>query len=278
MVTATATLELQTLDHEKYKTCPNTPGWLKGICDHGNQRWLKLSCKRRDCPVCGDLRKRRIATRIVYGLNQLGNAAWFVGTFDWHIPKKEAVLVQKHFIQWLRRDQGIPIEYAAVWELQQTGRLHLNLLLAPWRYLDQRVLSDKWVTFGGGMVVWIERIDATIAPELTKSYQKLGNYMAKFEQMVREGRGICYSKNWPKLPEINKTHRLGHVLWFYKPDDSDDALEFEQDRKLGFWQEILPGEFSICGDTEECHCFDLAPPNPPSFTIKSQILVRAQGP
>lgn len=253
----TALMERPQLAPHDTETCPNNTGWLRGRCRHGNERWIKLSCKRRDCPYCGTLRKRRIATRIYYGLQELGKAAWFVGTFDKDVPKDKAVLVQKHFIQWLRRDQGIKVEYAAVWEVTKQGRLHLNLILAPWTYLKQAKLSVAWQNFGGGPVVWIEKVDPAITREVTKTYNKLGNYLAKFEQMVTEGRGINYSKGWPKAPQINIYHRKApDIEWTWIRSDYAEAEEFEIDRDRGTWAEILAGEYSLLGQHEDCDCFD----------------------
>lgn len=236
--------------------CPKPSGWMRGRCEHGNERWIHLDCKRRDCPVCGLIRKRRIAWRVVYGLQVLGNAGWFVGTFDWDIPKALAVVVQNHFIQWLRRDQGVNVEYAAVWELQKSGRLHLNLVLAPWRFMDQRLLSRKWVTFGGGMVVWIERVKGGIGAEVAKLNMKLGNYMAKFDQMVKQGRGINYSRGWPKPPE-DPYNRLGRITWSWMSPVYDETDMFEAEVERGIYQEISSGEYSVLGEHELCDCFEL---------------------
>lgn len=246
-----AVLDAPRVHHE---LCPNSPGWLRGRCDHRNERWIRLSCKRRDCPVCGVLRKRRIAYRVAYGLQQLGHGAWFVGTWDWNIPKKEALKTQQKFMTWLRRDEGFKVEYAATWEVTSKGRLHLNLILAPWRFVDQRTLSHKWVTFGGGMVVWIERVNESITPEVTKTYSKLGNYIAKFEQQVKEGRAICYSRGWPKPPE-DPLQRRGNIYWSWLDRGYDDAEKFEEDVDAGLAPEVAPGEYEVLHN-DPCRCFD----------------------
>lgn len=252
---STLTLQPNRTKPPRYDECPNAQGWLRGTCQHNNVRWLRLSCKRRTCPICGLLRKRKTAHRITHGIQTLGKAAWFVGTWSHNVDKKDAVQTQNHFIQWLRRDRRQPIQYAAVWETHSSGRLHLNLILAPWTYIDQRQLSQKWQDFGGGKVVWIERVDPTVSTEVTK----LGNYMAKFEQMVLTGRGINYSRDWPKIPD-NPLQRQGQIQWTWLPSDYDEAELFEQDVRFGFWAEIAPGEYSLAGLTEPCNCFqyDLA--------------------
>lgn len=233
------------------EVCPNYSGWLRGRCEHGNERWIRLSCKRRDCPVCGQVRKRRIAGRVAHGLRTLGDGAWFVGTFDYDIPKAEAVKVQNKFIQWLRRDLGMPVQYAATWELTKEGRLHLNLVISPWNYISQRRLSSQWLALGGGFVVWIERVTSNIAYEVTK----LGNYMAKFEQQVQTGRGITYSQGWPRIPD-DPTKRLGHIDWVWLSPSFNEAEIFEAEIDQGVWSEIYPAEYSLCGEHEACSCFE----------------------
>jgi len=200
------------------------------------------------------VRKRRIAWRVQYGLKQLGHGAWFVGTFDYDIDKASAVKVKNKFIQWLRRDEGIKVEYAAVWELTSKGRLHLNLVFAPWRFVDQRKLSHKWVTFGGGMVVWIERVNENVAGEVSKTYSKLGNYLAKFEQQVKEGRGISYSLGWPKPPN-DPLQRRGDIHWTWLDATYDEAEIFEQEIEAGIHPEPSPGEYADVNNTD-CNCFD----------------------
>lgn len=239
---------------EGTQICPNG-GWLKGTCNHHNVRWLHLSCKRRDCPYCNALRKRRIAHRIEYGLQLMGRAAWFVGTWDYDVPKWYAVLTQQHFIQWLRRDMHMPVEYTAVWEEHRSGRLHLNLLLANWYWIDQATLSKKWEDFGGGKVVWIEEIKDGISYEVLKLRKKLSNYMAKFEQQVRTGKGITYSRGWPKLPP-HYSPRKGFIRWRWLSKDTFDAQDFENKLIHGVYQEIRPAEFQRTFQSEACDCFD----------------------
>lgn len=186
----------------------------------------------------------------------LGNAAWFVGTFSQDVTKTEAVKTQNRFIRWLREVEGRKVEYAAVWEVTKTNRLHLNLVLAPWMYCSQQELSRRWHQYGGGKVVWIERVDYGIELELSKQYQKLSNYMAKFEQLCEEGRGINYSKGWPKVGVLGLGHRRGHIEWTWLRNDYDEAEIFEQEAEAGIWQEVRPGEYSLCGEQEPCNCFD----------------------
>jgi hypothetical protein len=242
---------------KRYKRleCPHSAGWMRGRCEHGNERWIHLDCKRRDCPVCGEIRRRRIAWRVEYGLQVLGPGAWVIVTWDWDIPKAEAVKTQNKLIKWIRRELGVRVEYAAVWEDTKKGRLHLNLILSPWRYINQRLLSQKCVDFGAGPVVWVEKVEGGIGGEVSKLRYKLGNYMAKFEQQVQEGRGINYSHGWPRLPE-DPYRRLGRITWTWMDPMYDETEIFEEDVEVGLWGEILPGEYARCAEHELCDCFD----------------------
>jgi hypothetical protein len=192
---------------------------------------------------------------VEYGLQVLGGGAWLVITFDRDIPKSEAVKTQNKLVKWVRKELGIRVEYAAVWEATRKGRLHLNLIMSPWRYIDQRLLSQKCVDFGAGPVVWVERVGPGIGGEVSKARRKVGNYIAKFEQQVKEGRGINYSHGWPRVPG-NPLERLGRVSWSWMPALYYETEMFEQDVDRGIWQEYLPGEYSICGEHEDCDCFD----------------------
>ena len=106
-------------------------------------------------------------------------------------------------------------------------------------------------------MVWIERVGGGIGVELTKQRVRLGNYMAKFEQQVREGRGITYSKGWPRVPE-NPLERVGRIEWVYIMPEYPEAGEMERNIECGVFEEISPGEYSICGLGEFCDCFQYA--------------------
>lgn len=242
--------------------CPNA-GWLRGVCAHGTTRWVKMSCKKRDCPVCGEIRQKKVAWRVGVGLDELGGKAgggWFVGTFARDISKKEAVKVQGKFVQWLRRDRGRKnLQYVATWELQKSGRLHLNLIMAPWSYVPKKTLGAKWEAFGGGRVVWIERVYGSIGAEVAKT-NELGGYMCKWEQMVMSGKGVTYSKKWPKLPEQGIEQRKGQITWFWVGVLSTDSSIFWYERELDYWREMAPGEW-VFSAGEDCDCFERGPPD-----------------
>jgi hypothetical protein len=256
--------------------------WVKGVCSHGNERWLYIPCKRRRCPVCGAERRKKIAWRIAHGIEFIGGddgAGWFVGSFDRDIDKRSAVKVVGKFVRWIRKVSGVHIdkriEYACTWEVTRKGRLHCNLIMAPWSYMPQRKLSEKWSRYGGGKVVWIERVGAGIGVEAAKSREKVSNYFSKLEQMVDEGKSACYSKGFPKLPDTVKAKRVGDIVWLtgwskgvdrslFKLHGSGDTIEdlffrdfvnFEYERDLGYWTEVRPGEYK--SHDEDCDCFEL---------------------
>ena len=49
--------------------------------------------------------------------------------------------------------------------------------------------------------------------EAAKSREELAGYLGKWEQMVMTGRGVAYSKGWPKLPENPFLGRKGAISW-----------------------------------------------------------------
>lgn len=239
--------------HKKIERCKNSV-WIQGKCEHGSTRWYQVPCKKRGCPVCGQIRRKRIARRIAHGIIEKGdNAAWFVGTFNRDIKKNSANKIVAKFVRWLRKYTGKRIEYASTWELHESGRLHVNLVLSPWTYINQRYLSKRWERFGGGRVVWIKRVTSKIGLEMAKvtPVWKCANYFAKFEQMVLEGRGACYSKGWPKLKDSGQVERIGKISW--------TLAKFPFRKEIPprmFWEEKqLPGEWGQIH--EYCNCFHL---------------------
>ena len=227
---------------------------MRGRCQHGTERWLYIPCKRRGCPVCGEHRRHMVAWRISAGVEHYQGAGWFVGTFARDVTKAEAVKVQGKFVRWLRSHLGYQVEYAATWELHRSGRLHLNLILAPWRFVPQSLLSQKWERFGGGPVAWIALVGAGIGAEAAKSRERVSNYFAKFEQMVQDGRGIAYSRGWPKLPELPTTERKGRVSWVWLDSSEPYVRIFDMERDKGHWHEVGPGEWASAYG-EPCDCF-----------------------
>ena len=246
-------------DQSQIEWCQNGSGWLRGTCQHGEERWVKVVCKRRDCPVCGPRRRKLIAWRIALGIHELAPAAWFVGTFAQDITKGAAVRAQGKFIRWLRQELGAQVQYACTWELTRSGRLHLNLILAPWRYVPQKRLSGAWKRFGGGPVVWVKAVGAEVGVEAAKSREDIGGYLGKLEQMVKEGRGVSYSKGWPKLPQNPVAGRAGKISWVWVGELSNEHTMFEYELDFGDWVEVAPGEYRS-SQGESCSCFDRVPP------------------
>ncbi len=126
--------------------CAN-PFLLLGTCTHGSKRYRLVPCKRRDCEACGRVGRRRIAERIAYGVRQFWPCAWIVLTFavaDAESPvwKKQAVKRLGVFIRALRKELGVKLEYAATYECTARGRLHINLIIGPWSFIEQRWLCE----------------------------------------------------------------------------------------------------------------------------------------
>ena len=237
-------------------------GWLKGVCAHGAEHWVKVSCKRRTCPVCGELRKRLIAWRVERGIELLGGdygAGWFVGTHADDVDKREADRIAARFIRkvkaFLKSKYGIVVEWVHIRELTGRGRLHHNVIFAPWVYIPQAVLSGIWQSCGGAKRVWIERVGAGVGVEAAKLRSKLAHYLAKYDQMVLYGRGISYSKSWPKLPDSIAAVRRGRIYWTFVGNCSEESILHWYEAELGHWRELFPGEWGK-SEGDGCRCFD----------------------
>jgi len=284
----------ETDDSDKY--CPDAR-LVRGTCnEHGQERWVLAPCKRRTCDVCGPNGRYRIAKRIAWGVRELPcrdcghkvdgcwahgqrrgtvncpcrgmrlSAAWLVLTFatesaeesEW---KPKATKKMRGFIDWLRKQKGMPdLQYAATYELTQRGRLHINLVVGPWKEIPQAELQQRW-----GAILSVEwvRDEQKIGRETAKAYspESLGKYLAKLKQSVPEewGRRVSFSQKWPKLPK--GAERRGSITWAQewelKPSELA-AFEFEKER--GWWQEIRIGEWSSVLLPPSCDCFDLVVP------------------
>lgn len=235
--------------------CPSAR-FVRGYCaEHGNVHWLLVPCRRRSCDICGPVSRYKIACRIAYGVRKLWPAAWIVLTFDHEVDKVTAIRKMAAFIRSIRKLPGHEnTEYAATYELTRAGRLHINLIVAPWRSIPQRLLSDKW-----GARLWIEWVknDESLGVEAAAAYtpEALGGYIAKLDQAVREGKRVTYSKRWPQLPDPAPTrHKI-----IYEHLSDDDQLRVWALLRRGWLTEVSPGVYRLArsrpGRTP-CDCFD----------------------
>jgi hypothetical protein len=233
---------------------------VEGRCRHREQRVVVKPCKRRGCPYCGPKGRQRIAERIANGVRVLWPCAWLVLTFetaDAEDPDYKAKATRRlaSFIRWLR--QRMPdLEYAATYELQKRGRLHINLIAGPWTWIDQAELQRKW---GARLSVELVRESEAIGAEAAKTYspESLGKYLSKLDQAVPEewGRRCSFSKGWPKLPP--PPERKGHIAW--RTDWQLDRAERNGlwlDYEIGLLEVVRPGELVNLRNQAGCDCFD----------------------
>lgn len=254
--------------------CPNARLVL-GECDeHGQRRFVMSPCKKRTCPVCGPKGRYEIAKRIAYGVRQFWPCAWLVLTFDTEEAeesewKPKAVKKLGKFVDWLRKCNPNPLpaternshgemQYTATYELTQRGRLHINLVMGPWKYIPQALLRRRW-----GARVSVNRIrdDEAIGRETGKSYspESLSGYLAKLSQAVPAewGRRVSYSRDWPKLPDEGM-ERKGEITWRQEWElERVEIASFEFEREMGWWSEVSVGEWVPLLLPHDCHCFDL---------------------
>ena len=201
-----------------------------------------------------------------YGIDHLGSlsdSAIFIGTFQGNPSKAVANRTLQKFTRWIRRDLGIPIAYAVVWEVQKRGALHANVLLSPWPFVPWKTVFNKWHTLGGGRSNYIARPQGNIISEVAKADFTLNAYLHKMEQMVLTGRAISYSRNWPRKPVQLALPEKKKLFWLKYPEGHIELTYFYLERDLGYWKQIRPG---VWGKTLEpkCDCFRSlnAPHNP----------------
>jgi len=242
--------------------CPNAT-WFRGKCrPHSTVRFRHFPCCRRDCGPCGELGRWHIAERIAYGVRHFGveKCAWLVLTFDTEVAeeswwKREGNRRKNAFVKWLRDKKGMPdLEYACTFELTKRGRLHLNLIVANWVYVDQRVLEARW-----GARVWVERVkNEGVAVEVAKAQnpEGLAGYLSKLEQAVPQewGRRVSFSKGWPHVP-VEGPSRVGKIDWL--PATAAEVARLEYEQRLGVAREVTSVEWSL-EPADRCGCFQVA--------------------
>jgi len=249
--------------------CPNPRLTLGECVEHGQQRMVYGPCKSRLCEVCGPRGRYEIAMHIARGVHQFWPCSWHILTFDTceaEESKWKPVAVRKlgKYVAWLRKQ--IPdLQYAATYELTQQGRLHINLIIGPWRYIRQRVLQKQW-----GSRMWVARVkdSETIGRETAKSYspESLGMYLAKLKQSVPKewGRRCSFSKGWPKAVESEPFERKGKITWRHEWDlKPEEIASFEFERSKGWWRAVPVGdgfrteEWQNLLGSHDCDCFEL---------------------
>jgi len=260
---------------------------MRGTCAHGAERWVYVRCKKRTCHGCSKVRQWQFSSRIANGIRQYGvdHSALMVCTYaepESAEPgfKPTAVRRENGFVKWLRAEQkklGNPdMQYAKTWEIQPgTGRLHTNLILAPWVHIPHAKIYKRW-----GARVSINRVrdDESVAAEATKarSPDGLSTYLTKIEQTVPSAwhRAISFSKGWPKLA-AEPLERVGDIVW--KPESMIDPgaiARFQLGQISGWWAEEREGsgEFVDLLSPEWCRCFDFKSTEPLTTNTATTII------
>ena len=246
-----------------FSKCPG-PFLLQGVCLHGRKRYRAVPCKRRDCESCGPIGRWRIAGRIAYGVREIersgGRCAWLVATFateEAEDPsfKKKAGRKVASLIRALRKKSGENLQYALTWELTpKRGRLHANIIIGPWVWVDHEKLVELW---GARISVeWVEDA-AAMSVEAAKPYsiEGLSGYLIKLDQAVPEewGRRVSFSKDWPFVPKEGPPRVDRNIVWSYP--DQEERIRFYSDEYNKKLLEVEPGEWAY--RDEDCKCFHI---------------------
>lgn len=208
--------------------CPDSV-WIRAVCrEHLNVRYVRVRCKRRDCDYCGVIGRWQIAERISWGVQHYQDrgdyVAWLVLTFARDVPKATAVRQLAGMVKKIRvRSPGA--QYAATYELTERGRLHINLVVAPWVWVDVREVQRWWGARLSLRIVW----DATsLGLETAKPFGavNLGEYLCKLDQGVPLGWGrrVSFSRAWPKH-EL-QLERIPGLVWTHVGPAAADVVRW----------------------------------------------------
>jgi len=229
--------------------CPRQRGWIRAACSHRVERWVRPRCKTYGCSVCGPQRRRKAVERIARGSSALVGetdhrvAAFITLTYgtDPLDPRKDL----QQFIRWLRR-RVRSAQYAVVREFTKKGRLHFHLVVAPWTYTHQSLISREWNRITGSRVVWVSAInsnhDHVVAVYMAK-------YMMKRDR-VPNGKALTYSRGWPNPVDQNGwADRIDYEYVF-----EDAPVQLENRIKYG---SLVIIDMNTVGDSlNACDCFD----------------------
>jgi len=164
-------------------------------------------------------------------------------TFAQDLPREQVRHHLQHLIRALRR-QCPALQYVAIREFTDRGRLHLHLICAPWVWIRWYRLRDMWQAETGAWVIWVRWIN----DEFTAA-QYVGKYLLKRE-CVPDGKALSWSKGWPQLPAPGGNRSL--LAAMYINDDHPLALGDLLD--LG-WMEPVPEGWQDAW-SGDCGCFD----------------------
>ena len=173
-------------------------------------------------------------------------------TFERDVTKVEAVKRLAIFVRFLRRIQP-ELSYAATYELQKSGRLHINLVVGPWSFQERTLLQEQW-----GARIWVAWVkeEKDVGNEMSKNYspESLGDYVSKLDQAVPHDRRVSFSRSWPKMPAEDE--KVGFV---YDVPDEREVQELQMAFQLGWLIEVEPGVYAHWDDLwgkPPCGCWE----------------------
>ncbi len=281
------------------------PVIIQGHCKaHNVEHIMLVRCKRRTCPQCGAWIARTRAKEIESGIKTFQNAghrvAHFVGTFAEDVTaealNRTVFLFLRRVRRYLKAKVRRRVEYVRVDEKTRAGRYHTHILLAPWSYIPQAILSQWWQQYGGGRVVYIKVVGDT-ATDMSSYLTKLdgqevrtpsqANLIAEYlggcskddlsfsqqskgyEVIVEPGkRSIAFSRHWPRLEAFKVTPsspRKGKIQWsIVRGIETEGILDhaLPNGRLIPVYESVSVTEYYWRFDPlakvppSECHCFE----------------------
>lgn len=177
--------------------CERTRGYIRLVCPHGNVKWVPATCKSWECEACARLKRLKLLGRISWALSGQSSAVFLTLTFAHDTEAAAGLSRLASMLRRLRADTGQPLEYVAVKEPTERGRLHLHLLLLGWAYVPWAKLSALWNERTGAWHVWVKKVWGG---------QGAARYLVKYLTKLSSGsvwrKRISFSRGFPKPSSV----------------------------------------------------------------------------
>lgn len=135
------------------------------VADKREGKWMRLPCRRRRCPVCGErVWKPYVQAGLMSGLDGVKQSEILLVTLTapgdasaW-VWNRTASTSWNKFITYLRRAfPGARVSFWKVGELQERGAVHYHVVVRGLKWLPVEVLRSLAVSSGFGPWVWVGR-------------------------------------------------------------------------------------------------------------------------
>lgn len=197
--------------------CPHPIGFITR--DDGEA--FSIPCKRKTCPYCGYVYKRRIFNRIMHGFEgekvRHVDLSCRIGTPSKFIRESLNRLIT-YLRTWFGRHEPhkAGFKFFRVFENQQNGTLHIHILINI--YIEWSFLVEAWTraTRGEGIHAHIQKPRSAVAYVVKYVNKAINEPMERLRQ-------IAFSRNFPKLHEREPSEHT-YTVELFRHYDQDSWL------------------------------------------------------